>query len=42
MGTEMVIMGVPKLELVTVPPMLVPPPQIKREYKEHKETIKRI
>jgi hypothetical protein len=39
MGTEMVIIGVPKLELVAVPPTLVPPPQIR---KEHKETIKRI
>jgi hypothetical protein len=42
MGTQMVIMGFPKQELVAVPPTLVPPPQIKKEYKEHKETIKRI
>jgi hypothetical protein len=42
MGTEMVIIGVPKLELVAVPPTLVPPPQIRKEHKEHKETIKRI
>jgi hypothetical protein len=40
--TEMVIIGVPKRELVAVLPLLVPPSQIKREYKEHKETIKRI
>jgi hypothetical protein len=39
MGTEMVIMGFPKLELVAVPLTLVPPPGIREE---QKETIKRI
>jgi hypothetical protein len=39
MGTEMVTMGVPTLQLVAVPPKLAPPPQIT---KEPKKTIERI
>jgi hypothetical protein len=31
MGTEMVTMWVPTLQIVAVPPKLVPPPQITKE-----------
>jgi hypothetical protein len=39
MGTEMVNMAAPTLQLVVEPPRIPPPPQARRE---HRETIKRI